>query len=216
LHRLYFHAAPPALMDPSRSCSAIVFWIVVFPLLIPNTRRKVIWGTLATAATDPIALLVHVAAGAPAPTLGTVARSAIPLALASFLAIFLSRIVYDLTIAVKQARELGSYHLVSPIGRGGMGEVWRAEHRMLPRPAPTNRIRLDNDNRASREQLARFEREAQSTAALRSPHTVEVYDFGMTDEGAFYYVMELLTGLDADSLVRRHGPLPPERVVYLL
>ncbi|MBE0595054.1 MAG: serine/threonine protein kinase, partial [Gemmatimonadales bacterium] len=51
---------------------------------------------------------------------------------------------------------------------------------------------------------------------LQSPHTVEVYDFGTTDDGAFYYVMELLEGIDLEQLVRRFGPLPPERVVHIL
>ena len=64
--------------------------------------------------------------------------------------------------------------------------------------------------------MRRFEREARATAALTSPHTVQLYDFGVTDDGRLYYVMELLDGLDLDTLVRQHGPLPPERVVHLL
>jgi serine/threonine-protein kinase len=62
----------------------------------------------------------------------------------------------------------------------------------------------------------RFEREAQVIARLRSPHTVELFDFGRAEDGAFYYAMELLDGLDADSLIRRFGPIPPERAIYLL
>jgi hypothetical protein len=213
---LYYHAAPVALRDASRGWSAIAVWVLVFPILIPNTRRKVVFATLATAAMDPVGLLVHVAAGAPVPTLAMALRAMVPVLLAGFLSIFLSHLVHELTVAVKRARDLGSYHLVSPIGRGGMGEVWRAQHRMLARPAAIKLIRPDNKGGAPRDLLVRFEREAQATAALRSPHTVEVYDFGTTEDGAFYYVMELLSGLDADTLVRRHGPLPPERAVYLL
>jgi serine/threonine-protein kinase len=63
---------------------------------------------------------------------------------------------------------------------------------------------------------ARFEREAQVTAALRSPHTIELYDFGVSGDGTFYYVMELLDGLDLQTLVEEHGPQPPERVVKIL
>ncbi len=62
----------------------------------------------------------------------------------------------------------------------------------------------------------RFEREAQVTAELRSPHTVELWDFGVADDGGFYYVMELLDGLDLEALVRRHGPVPAERAIHLI
>jgi serine/threonine-protein kinase len=89
---------------------------------------------------------------------------------------------------------------------------------MLARPAAIKLIRpsaLGNGG-AGADMLRRFEREAQVIAGLRSPHTVDLYDFGVAENGAFYYVMELLEGLDADSLVRRFGPVPPERAVYLL
>src|SRR5688572_31797727 len=64
--------------------------------------------------------------------------------------------------------------------------------------------------------LKRFERKARATAALKSPHTVQLYDFGATEDGRLYYVMELLDGLDLDTLVRQYGPQPPERVVHIL
>jgi serine/threonine-protein kinase len=95
-----------------------------------------------------------------------------------------------------------------------MGEVWRARHRMLARPAAIKLIRASAG--ASPEAARRFEREAQVIASLRSPHTVELFDFGVAADGAFYYVMELLDGLDADSLLRRFGPVPPERAVHVL
>ena len=102
-----------------------------------------------------------------------------------------------------------------------MGEVWRARHRMLARPAAIKLIRPVARRRrsgggVSEEAIRRFEREAQVIARLRSPHTVELFDFGVADDGAFYYVMELLDGLDADTLVRRFGPTPAERAIYLL
>jgi serine/threonine-protein kinase len=71
-------------------------------------------------------------------------------------------------------------------------------------------------NGASTNLAQRFEREAQVIARLRSPHTVDLFDFGVADNGAFYYVMELLEGLDADRLVRQFGPLPAERAIFLL
>jgi serine/threonine-protein kinase len=101
-----------------------------------------------------------------------------------------------------------------------MGEVWRARHRMLARPAAIKLIRpslaADGSPGVSSEAVRRFEREAQAIARLRSPHTVDLFDFGVAADGAFYYVMELLEGLDADTLLRRHGPTPPDRAVFLL
>jgi DNA-binding NtrC family response regulator/putative methionine-R-sulfoxide reductase with GAF domain len=112
---------------------------------------------------------------------------------------------------------VGSYRLVSPLGSGGMGEVWLARHRFLVRPAAVKLIRHDVAPGNAREQLVRrFEREANVTAALRSPHTVQLYDFGVNDTGSFYYVMEYLDGLDLHRLVKRFGPQAAERVVMLM
>ena len=101
-------------------------------------------------------------------------------------------------------------------GTGGMGEVWRAEHRLLARDAAIKLVRPEvlgaRDESEARLTLKRFEREAQATAALSSPHTIQVFDFGITQDGTFYYVMELLAGRDLESLVREFGPLPPNRV----
>jgi len=132
------------------------------------------------------------------------------------LSVILSHLVWN---AQQQARRIGSYELEERLGQGGMGEVWRARHHMLARRAAIKLIRpeaLGGDARARRIALARFEREAQSTASLRSPHTIELYDFGISDTGSFFYVMELLVGQDAQSLVRSFGQQPPERVLYLL
>ena len=112
---------------------------------------------------------------------------------------------------------VGSYRLISQLGSGGMGEVWLAKHRLLARPAAVKLIRQETPQGAAREQLVRrFQREAQVTARLRSPHTVQLYDFGVNDTGAFYYVMELLQGLDLQHIVSRFGPQVPERVIMLL
>ena len=111
---------------------------------------------------------------------------------------------------------VGSYRLMEQLGSGGMGEVWRAQHRLLVRPAAVKLIRQSGPMGATRAQLVRrFEREAQTTASLRSPHTVQLYDFGVTDTGNFYYVMELLEGLDLQQLVKRFGPQPVERVIMM-
>src|SRR5438093_10953610 len=90
-----------------------------------------------------------------------------------------------------------------------MGEVWRAEHQLLARPAAIKLIRPEMlgaaDAEGRRATLRRFEREAQATAQLRSPHTIQLYDFGVTEEGTFYYVMELLEGYDLETVVQCFG-----------
>lgn len=120
---------------------------------------------------------------------------------------------------LQEGRRVGGYTLQRQIGKGGMGEVWLAEHALLARPSAVKLIRerVVHADAATREMLReRFQREAKATARLRSPHTVELYDFGITDEGDFYYVMEYLKGIDLHRLIREHGPLPPARAIYLI
>ena len=111
-------------------------------------------------------------------------------------------------------KQLGQYRLRHLIGAGGMGEVYLAEHQLLKRPCAIKVIRPNKaqDPRA----LARFEREVRATARLSHWNTVEIFDYGRTEDGTFYYVMEYLPGLSLADLVERFGPLPPERVIYLL
>ena len=112
---------------------------------------------------------------------------------------------------------LGSYRLVEKLGAGGMGEVWRARHQLLARPCAVKLIRPELlGERGRDEAVERFKREARTIARLSSPHTVRLYDFGVSETGSPYFVMELLDGLDLQTLVQRFGPLPPERVVSLL
>jgi eukaryotic-like serine/threonine-protein kinase len=113
-----------------------------------------------------------------------------------------------------EARQLGQYRLRYLLGTGGMGQVYLAEHQLLKRPCAIKLIRPGkaHDPRA----LARFEREVRATARLSHWNTVEIFDYGSTDDGTFYYVMEYLPGLSLGDLVERYGPLPPERVIYLL
>lgn len=115
-----------------------------------------------------------------------------------------------------QAKELGSYRLVKCLGKGGMGEVWRAQHRLLAREAAIKLIRLDSGAPSTGEQQERFRREAQTLAALRSRNTIELFDYGVAADGTFFYVMELLDGQDLESLVIKHGPQPSGRVLRLL
>jgi serine/threonine-protein kinase len=113
-----------------------------------------------------------------------------------------------------EAKQLNQYRLGKKLGSGGMGEVYLAEHRLLKRPCAIKLIRPDLSQKAR--VVARFELEVRATARLSHWNTVEIYDYGRTDEGTFYYVMEYLPGLSLQELVDRHGPLPPGRIIYLL
>jgi serine/threonine-protein kinase len=127
---------------------------------------------------------------------------------------FGARTIFRLRRQVSEARQLGQYRLKRRIGAGGMAEVYLAEHQLLKRPCAVKLIRPGavTDPRA----MQRLEREVRLTARLSHPNTVEVYDYGRTEDGTYYYVMEYLNGLSLDQLVYRLGRLPPGRVVYLL
>ena len=125
-----------------------------------------------------------------------------------------ARTISGLRREAAETRRLGQYHLRERIGAGGMGEVYLAEHRLLKRPCAVKLIRPEV--MADPKAQARFEREVQMTASFSHPNIVEVYDYGRSDDGTYYYVMEYLPGLSLEELVQRYGPLPPGRLVYLL
>jgi serine/threonine protein kinase len=136
------------------------------------------------------------------------------LAIAAAAAVLGTHLINTLRREVYEARQIGQYSLIERLGTGGMGEVYLAQHRMLKRPCALKLIQ--RDRAGDPHVLARFEREVQMTARLSHWNTVEIYDYGRTDDGTFYYVMEYLPGLSLETLVGRHGPLPAERVVYLV
>ncbi len=196
-------------------------WIVVYPLLVPNTPRKILATSLLSASMGPVGLAISVAAHGthvdrPFEAAAYFLTSSYPCAILAYL---ISRGVHRFNMRLKDAIEIGSYQLTERIGAGGMGEVWRAEHRLLARPAAIKLIRngVLGDTEQTRSTLVRrFEREARETAALDSVHTIDVYDFGVTEKGDFYYVMQLLDGLSLERLVEEFGPVDPARTVYLL
>ena len=216
---------PTPDMHPSAShLSWLGVWIVVFPLVAPARLRVTLLLSLACTATVPLAMAVTWLRGAPFPGALEVFGAVLPYlfctGIAATSASMLAKLSSGLSDARTQLADLGTYRLLDTLGVGGMGEVWRAEHRLLRRPAAIKVIRQKQLEGATPPErsavLARFEREATTLASLRSPHTVDLYDFGHTDDGAFYYVMELLEGLDLEQLVREHGALPPGRVVAIL
>ncbi|HUR94113.1 MAG TPA: serine/threonine-protein kinase [Gemmatimonadales bacterium] len=203
--------------------SWVAVWVVLFTVVVPTPPRRAVVAALASVSAVPVTIGLVIAAGRTsfAPNPGQFFFWLVfPYLLVVGMAYVGARVVYNLGAEVRRARDLGSYRLEAKLGEGGMGEVWRARHRMLARPAAIKLIRpaLATDARAivSDEAFRRFEREAQVIARLRSPHTVELFDFGVAEDGVFYYVMELLDGLDADRLLRRFGPAPADRVIYLI
>ncbi len=208
------------LINANSSGVAVCIWILSFTLVPASPRRAVI-AAYAAAATGPLALGLHIAFGDRTwpPPAGEL-MSFFPGFFSASISIFINRVIHGLGRQVADAKSLGAYHLVEMLGQGGMGEVWRAEHQSLIRPAAVKLLRREVTQMMGREELEqmnlRFQREVQATALLTSPHTVAVYDFGQTSDGTLYYVMEMLNGLDAETLVRRYGPQPAERVIYLL
>jgi serine/threonine-protein kinase len=128
----------------------------------------------------------------------------------------------QLATARGELQELGSYQLERRLGQGRMGEVWQASHRTLARPAAIKLVSaaLLRQHAGSPEQLertlARYQQEAKLAARLTSAHTVPVFDYGRTEDGQIFYVMELLRGLPLHRVIERFGPQPSARVVRWL
>jgi serine/threonine-protein kinase len=199
--------------------SWIAILILTAAMIMPGSPRRTLIASLAAAAMGPIGIGVVALSGRPVPALSVVFILYLPNFIWAVVATLPSAMFQRMGRQIKEARELGSYELVEQLGAGGMGTVWRARHRLLARDAAVKLVRheaLGDTDSAAQAQLRRFEREAQATALLRSEHSVRLFDFGATEDGSFYYVMELLDGRDLESLVKEFGPLPHERAMYLL
>ncbi len=203
-----------------RGISWICAWIIGFQLTVPATPPKAFLAAFLAAAMGPLVLLISVATGNVLPSAKVMLALFIPTGLCAIAAIVLSTHIYGLFWNFERLKRLGSYKLMEKLGEGGMGEVWWAEHRMLARPAAIKLIqseRLGSGGPSGGSVLSkRFEREARAMAMLTSQNTIDVYDFGVARDGRFYYVMELLDGLDLETLVERFGPVPAERAISLL
>ena len=193
-------------------------WIVIYPLVVPTPPKRMLVASVLAASSGPAALVLTAVASNT-----SIDRVDLLFFFSNYMcavvAYMVSHVVHGVSMRLKHAREVGSYALVEMIGEGGMGEVWRAKHRLLARPAAIKLIRADAlgvSHRAREAVLHRFEREAQATATLGSVHTVNLYDFGVTEEGNFYYVMELLDGISLEQFVKTFGPMEPARAVYVL
>jgi eukaryotic-like serine/threonine-protein kinase len=192
--------------------------ILVYGLLIPNTWRRCASMCLLTS------LLLLVVDWAALPSehgelfVKVVAGSTTTFALATGLAVFgsykISTLQQEVKIVRQQVRALGQYQLKCRLGGGSMGEVYLAEHGLLKRPCAVKFIRPELTPQSS--YLARFEREVKAMASLTHPNVIEIYDYGRSQDGIFYYAMQYLPGMDLQQLVACAGPLPPGRAVYLL
>jgi serine/threonine-protein kinase len=193
------------------------FIIVARAVVVPSHPVRTLWVSLGT--TLPVAVGAHLYNVSlppgplpPHPLLPSLAEF-VWLLLGVALAVMTSGVTYGLREAVREARRLGPYTLEEQIGTGGMGEVHRARHALLRRPVAVKLLPPEHSSGTSAE---RFEREAQLTALLTHPNTVAIYDFGRTEDDVFYYVMELLDGVDLEELVGEEGAQPPARVVHIL
>jgi serine/threonine-protein kinase len=202
--------------------SWICLIVVAYPAIVPSTPLTTLLVSFIAASMDPLWLGVAALRGIPVENASvyTVIWYVLPNYISVVIAVLSAHLITGLGRQVNQARELGAYRLDEMIGKGGMGEVYRAHHHLLARPSAIKLIRPEalGGGRASEGNVVvqRFKREAQAAASLRSPHTISLYDFGVTNDGTFYYVMELLEGADLDTLVRRFGPVPAGRAIFLL
>jgi serine/threonine-protein kinase len=203
--------------------SWVAVWTLLFTVVVPSSPRRTVIAALASVSSVPAVTGFVIASNTlPGVTLEKYFLAFIfPYVLVVVMAYVGARVIYALGKEVSSARALGAYRLVERLGAGGMGEVWRAQHHLLARPAAIKLVRPDvlgdsHDADRYREFQARLGREAQATAMMRSPHTIELYDFGLAGDGTFYYVMELLDGFDLETLIERFGPIPAERAIHLL
>jgi serine/threonine-protein kinase len=227
-HRVLLAVAVPGAFDGPRhmatyllgvNATCLIGWmlaIVGYGVLIPNTwKRTAVAVALLTFI--PCAIIVSDSwASKPVreARFTMLFMSAIGLVGAGVLASFGSFKISTLQHKALAARRLGPYRLKQRLGSGGMGTVYLAEHELLKRPCAVKLIRPE---RASDPQLLRrFEREVQATSRLTHFNTVEVFDYGLGDDGTFYFVMEYLPGMNLGELVARWGPQPPARVVHFL
>jgi len=206
---------------PSAGVSFVCVIILVYPTIAPAGPYRTLAAALLAASMDPLLFGVSVAQG----NVYDLGRFDLlwtfgPNYVCALMAVVPATVIRGLGKRVSRERELGSYRVGERIGHGGMGNVFQATHRLLARPAAIKLIRPEalgaEGPDGARVVIERFRREARAAANLRSTHTIELYDFGTTEDGTFYYVMELLNGLDLRELVGRFGPLGAPRTVHLL
>src|SRR5262245_18889235 len=171
------------------------YLLIGYGIFIPNTWRRcaavLVVLALLPLATSALGGLWNEAVSGQ--TLRYLGEMSVWLALSTAIAVFGSGKISRLQQEAFEARKLGQYRLKERLGQGGMGEVYLAEHVLLRRPCALKVIRTERVGDLNT--LRRFEREVRATATLTHPNTVQVFDYGHTEDGTFYYVMEYLPGL---------------------
>ena len=190
--------------------------IVAYGVMIPNTWRRsatILAAMVAlSVAPDIVNVVRYDVAASTAATFVAMKISCV--AIFALLVGYGSYRIEQSDLAARAATQLGQYLIGAKLGSGGMGEVYKAEHQLLRRPCAVKLIHPEHAGDG--EVLQRFEREVQATAALTHPNTVAIYDYGIADDGTFYYVMEYLPGHTLEEIVANEGPLAPARAVHLL
>jgi serine/threonine-protein kinase len=211
--------APAILAFVKDGLIQMLLLMMIYGMLIPNppavAARTLLLMFLGPAVVG-VALRMHPEVAPILERLGEAEESGsnfLFLGIGTALAIYGAFLVNGIRAQLHEALKFGQYKLVRSLGAGGMGEVYLAEHALLKRPCALKLIRPDAG--ADPVALARFEREVQSSAKLAHHNTIEIYDYGHTEDGTFYYVMEYLNGLSLGDLVKRHGPLPAGRAIYI-
>ena len=193
--------------------SGIAVWMMLCGLLMPNAPLRTAIGAVLCVLMWPLGYWVdlQIFGYQPMP-LTRLMVWVLPLVIVGFWMCIFNKRVLSFYVRQERAEDVGSYVLDAPLGTGGMGEVWRAKHRMLARQAAIKLIRPQalQSSTGRQESLLRrrFEREAQATASLSSPHTVALYDFGLTRDGVLllrHGIVEGNRSPEPGGTVRTHG-----------
>jgi serine/threonine-protein kinase len=212
------------LSEGAQLPTIIVPWLLMmfsYALFIPNTWQRAL-GVLGAMAALYVSLVAVLWFSVPAvrqlaarsELSGHLSREIMYMAAGVLIAAVGVRTIGTLRREVFAAKQLGQYRLKQRLGSGGMGEVYLAEHQMMKRPCAVKLIRPDKA--VDPRMLARFEREVRATAKLSHWNSIDIYDYGRTADGTFYYVMEFLPGHNIGEIVDEYGPIPPARTVHLM
>jgi serine/threonine-protein kinase len=209
------HAFLPAVVVPW------MLLIFTYALFIPNTWQRAL-GVLSVLGLLPVSLLWLLDHNLPAYSAllrnssyeGFVSAQVMMSGLAVMVATVGVHTIGTLRREAFAAKQLGQYRLKQKLGGGGMGEVYLAEHRMMKRPCAVKIIRAEKAG--DPQALARFEREVRATAKLSHWNSIDIYDYGRTADGTFYYVMEFLPGHNIGEIVDDYGTFSAGRTVYIM